>query len=196
MKRAATPLAAAGLALGLAFAVWYAAAPRATPVSAGERAPDFALPHSTRPSARGTLAELRGSPVLLARFDSRWPGTPEYLVELEKVHRRLLRDGLVVVGVALDPAAERRALEFVLQNRGVTFTVLLDPEGQATAPQWGTPRDRAETYLIDAGGRVVSVHLEPQRWTARDSLLRLGALLPTPTPTPSPGPLDSPRPGG
>ena len=58
---------------------------------------------------------------------------PRYLEELEKIHRRFLRDGLVVVGVALDPP-EEAAVEFVLSNRSVTFTVLLDPGGRANRP--------------------------------------------------------------
>lgn len=193
MRKALVPLAVAGVAVTFAMGVWYAFAPRATLVQAGGRAPDFALPHYNQPT-RGTLAELRGSLVVLVLFDSSWPGSAVYLAELEKIHRRFLRDGLVVVGVALDPAPEQRALEFVLANRGVSFTVLLDPVGRVTGPLYGVPRRRAETYVIDAHGRVLSVHLEPQKWTSEPLRERLAALLPLPTPTPRP--LDTPRPRG
>lgn len=193
-SKALVVLAVAGVAVTFALAVWYVFAPPATLVRAGDPAPDFALPHYNQPRSRGTLAELRGSLVVLVLFDSKWPGSAVYLAELEKIHRRFLRDGLVVVGVALDPAPEQRALEFVLANRAVTFTVLLDPEGRVTGPLYGAPRKRAETFVIDAGGRVVSVHLEPQKWTSQPLRERLAALLPLPTPTPRP--LDTPRPGG
>jgi peroxiredoxin len=194
MRKALLPLAVACVALAVTIAVFFVFAPPALRVRAGDPAPDFALPHYNQPGSRGTLRELRGSPVLLVRFDSHWPGSVVYLAELEAVHRRFLRDGLVIVGVALDPAVEQRALEFVLANRSVTFTVLLDPEGRATNPLYGVARGRAETYVIDPGGRVLAVHLEPQKWTSQPLRERLAALLPVRTPTPQP--LDTPRPGG
>lgn len=177
-------LAAAGIAVLVAFGVWWAVAPPVPLVREGDLAPDFALPHYNMPSRRGTLAELRGDPVVLVRFDSRWPLSGPYLAELEKIHRRFLRDGLVVVGIAFDPAAEQRALEFVLVNRTVTFTVLLDPGGAVTGPLYGMPR-RPETYLIDTTGHIRAIELEPRAWTTQQALSRLGALIPTPTPTPS-----------
>ena len=193
-------LAVTGVAVLVAFGVWWAVAPHASLVREGDMAPDFALPHYNLPARHGTLAELRGEPVVLVRFDSRWPRTGAYLAELEKIHRRFLRDGLVVVGVAFDPAEEQRALEYVLDNRNVTFTVLLDPGGAATGPAYGMPRDRPETYLIDTAGRVRSIELEPRAWTSQTALSRLGALIPTPTPTPTPestpSSLDRTRPGG
>ena len=175
----------AGVAVLVALAVFWWFAPRALRVKAGDMAPDFVLPHFNQPTSRGTLSGLRGEPVVLVRFDSRWPSSGPYLAELEKIHRRFLRDGLVVVGVALDPAAEQRALEFVLHNRDVTFTVLLDPDGAVTGPLYGMPREQAETYVIDAIGRVRAAHPTVRRWTTPAEMSGLGALLPTPTPTPA-----------
>jgi hypothetical protein len=74
----------------------------------------------------------------------------------------------------------------VLHNRQVTFTVLLDPDGRVTGPLYGMPRDQAETYVIDAAGRVRAAHPTVRRWTTPAELSGLGALLPTPTPTPTP----------
>jgi peroxiredoxin len=194
MRRALAPIAIVGVAVLVALAVWSLVAPPVTKVKAGDLAPDFALPHYNQPAARGTLAQVRSSPVVLVFFDSSWPGSALYLVELEKVHRRFLRDGLVVMGVALDPVVEKAALEFLLKNRGVSFTVLEDPGGRVTAPLYGMPRGRAATYVIEAGGRVREVHQEPKRWTGQEQLSSLGALLPKPTPTPHP--LDTPTPSG
>jgi peroxiredoxin len=194
MRKVLVVLAVAGVALAVALAVWWVLAPPATLVRAGDLAPDFALPHYNQPGARGTLSELRGQLVLLVRFDSGWRGSAPYLARLEKIHRRFLRDGLVVVGVALDPPEEQRALEFALANRAVSFTVLLDPGGRVTGPLYGRPRGRAETYVIDPAGRVQSVHLEIQDWTSEPLREQLAALLPRPTPTPRP--LDTRPPGG
>jgi peroxiredoxin len=197
----------AGVALLVALAVWWIFAPPSLRVRVGDVAPDFALPHFNQPDRKGTLSELRGEPVVLVRFDSRWGNSGPYLAELERIHRRFLRDGLVVVGVALDPASEQRALEFVLHNRQVTFTVLLDPDGRVTGPLYGRPSDQADTYVIDATGRVRAAHPTPIRWTTPAEMSGLGALLPTPTPTPkgtpapsatpsSAGSLDRPTSGG
>lgn len=184
-------LAIVGVALGVAAAIWLLAGPPGVKVPVGDLAPDFSLPHHNAPAARGTLRELRGSPVVLVRFDSRWAGSPGYLVELEKIHRRFLREGLVVVGVALDPESERRALDYVLANRGISFTVLLDPDGQVTNPLYGPTRDRAITYLLDSSGRLIEVRHDLPRWTGPELRERLLGLLPSPTPAP----LDTPQTG-
>lgn len=197
MRRALVPLAVVGVALLVALPVWYATAPPAMKAKVGQPAPDFALPHHHQPESRGTLSQLRGSPVLLVRFDSRWPGTPEYLVELERIHRRYLRDGLVVVGVALDEAAEQRAMQWMLANRNVSFTVLVDPEGTVTNALYGAPQGKAVSYVIDAAGTLLEVRRDLPQWTSGPLRERLSALLPTRTPTPVPGgrPIDTPPAG-
>lgn len=202
MRRALVPLSALAAAAVLAMAGWYFLAPRATLVKAGDLAPDFSLPHWNAPGARGSLSTLRGSPVLLVFFDSSWPTSGRALEELERIHRRFLRDGLVVVGVALDPPQEAKAVEFLLANRQVSFTVLTDPSGVVTGPLYGVPPARKpETYLIDTEGRVVSVHLKAEQWTNEDLLPKVAKLLPPatpvarpPRPTLPPGPRPPPTP--
>src|SRR5688572_4120270 len=193
MRRWSLPLSAVAVAVVLAMVAWYALAPRATRVKAGDLAPDVSLPHWNVPTAQGTLHGLRGSPVLLILFDSSWPSSGRALQQLEKVHRRFLQDGLVVVGIALDPPQEAKALEFFLANRGITFTILMDPLGGQIEPLYGLPPERRPTtYLIDTSGRVVSVHLKPEPWARDDLRGKVASLLPPPKPRP----LDSPRPPG
>ncbi|MET0553400.1 MAG: TlpA disulfide reductase family protein [Vicinamibacteria bacterium] len=193
MRRAILPLSAAAIALLLAMTAWWALSPHATRVKVGQMAPDLALPHWNAPAVRGSLHALRGSPVLLVFFDSSWPTSGPALQEIEKVHRRFLQDGLVVVAVALDPPQEAKALEFFLGNRAVTFTVLLDPLGAQVEPVYGLPPKRQpETYVIDATGRVVSIHLRPEPWAREDLRTMLARLLPPR----KPAALDSPRPPG
>jgi peroxiredoxin len=193
MRRAFVPLSAAVIAVVLCLVAWWGLSPRATRVKAGQMAPDFALPHWNQPTALGTLQALRGSPVLLTLFDSSWPTSGAALQEMEKVHRRFLRDGLVVVGIALDPPQEAKAVEFLIANRGITFAVLMDPAGRQVGPLYGLPPERQpETYLIDTSGRVVSVHLKPEPWARDDLRGKLASLLPPP----KPAALDSPRPPG
>ena len=193
MRRAFVPFAAAAVAIVLAMVGWWGLSPPAMPVKAGQMAPDFALPYWNQPTVRGTLQALRGSPVLLMLFDSSWPTSGPALQELEKVHRRFLRNGLVVVGIALDPPQEAKAVEFLIANRGVTFAILMDPSGSQIGPLYGLPLERRPaTYLIDTSGRVVSVHLKPEPWARDDLREKLASLLPPPKPRP----LDSPRPPG
>jgi peroxiredoxin len=193
MRRSFVPFVAAAVAIVLAMVAWWGLSPPATRVKAGQMAPDFALPHWNQPTVRGTLQALRGSPVLLMFFDSSWPTSGPALQELEKVHRRFLRDDLVVVGIALDPPQEAKAVEFLLANRGITFTILMDPLGGQIEPLYGLPPERRPTtYLIDMSGRVVSVHLKPEPWARDDLRGKVASLLPPPKPRP----LDSPRPPG
>lgn len=193
MRRWSVPVSAAIVALTLAAVVWWNLAPPATLVKAGQMAPDFSLPHWNAPSVRASLQSFRGSPVLLAFFDSSWPSSGMALAEMEKAHRRFLQRGLVVVGVALDPPQEAKAVEFLIANRGLSFVILMDPDGAQTAPLYGVPSRRMPvTYVVDSTGRVVTVHLTPQPWVRQDLLDGLAALLP---PRPPPG-IDSPRPPG
>ena len=72
-------IAAAIVVVGL-----YGRAPRATRVHVGEVAPDFELPVVTGEHAV-RLSGNRGGPNLLLFFDTRWPGSDEYLKYVERI---------------------------------------------------------------------------------------------------------------
>lgn len=166
---------AAVVSAALVLGFWVAKAPRATPVREGDLAPDFDLP-SVYDSGRDSLSRLRGSPVLFVLFDTRWPRSQAYMRQLERMHRRYLQQGLVVLAVALDD--DTAILRAVLPS--ITFPMLADPGGKAIAQTWGRPHgETPETYLIAPGGRVAHVFLEPPDWTASANRRVLESLMPS-----------------
>jgi peroxiredoxin len=141
---------------------WYARSPRRLLVKPGDAAPDLALPGVVDGQAR--LSDYRRSPVVLVLFDTRWPITERYLWSVERLHRRALARGLVVLGVALDE--DRGALRRYLVSHAVTFPVVWDPAGRAVGPTYGVPRDaKPSTYVIAPGGRVEVVYVDPVEWS-------------------------------
>jgi thiol-disulfide isomerase/thioredoxin len=138
------------------------------PVQEGGRAPEFRAP-----ALRGdtlALASLRGSVVLVNLWATWCEPCRWEMPELERLYRRLGPRGLVVVAVSEDEAPPggvaglRRDLAGFTSARGISFPVLLDPEGRLGRlfGVSGLPT----TFLIDRDGRVVRRVLGPARWDA------------------------------
>lgn len=181
LRRLAALGAAAAMAGAVVLAFWYAQAPPATRVKAGQQAPDVEL--STQ-GGRTRLSSLRGGPVLLVIFDARWPVSRTQLLEIERLHRWYRPLGLVVIGVALDE--DTKALRSVLSTLGVTFVVFEDPRGRTVGSIYGLPeRQTPLVYLIAADGRVEAVFVRQVNWRARDVRGTIERLLPPEHPAPS-----------
>jgi peroxiredoxin len=151
---------------------WMTAAPAAR-LKPGEVAPDFNLPALDGASAT-SLTPLRGSPVLLTFFDTRWARSGAVLEDVDWLHRRYSRQGLVVLGVCLDPPLTREAVRAFLGRHGVGFRVLHDAGGAFTERTFGRPGGRSPaTYLLRADGVIAAVHTRglPYR---RDEAARRG----------------------
>lgn len=116
--------------------------------AAGKRAAEFSLPGLQ--GGMTQLAELRGKVVLLD-FWATWcePCTKE-LPELEKLHRELAAQGVVVVGVSLDKE-RKNALELSTTLK-LTFKLLHDPEGKVA--ELYDPPKMPSSYIIDRDGVV------------------------------------------
>jgi peroxiredoxin len=174
---------AAGVTLAVALAVWYFRSPEASFVKPGQMAPELRLPTLGSDGTPTRLSDFRGRPVLLAMFLSACHICENEVGEIERLHRELLPKGLVVLGVALDPDAATTQ-DFVKRHE-LTFLVMPDLNGAAVREayhSWKMP----EAYLIDASGRVESVHLGSVKW--RDPALRerIQKLLPPPRPARTP----------
>lgn len=174
------PLVAAAVVLGY----WYARSPHALRVKPGDEAPDLDLPGIVGGKAR--LSDYRRSPLVLVIFDTRWPITERYLWSVELLHRRALRRGLVVLGVALDD--DGGALRRYVRARALTFSVVWDPGGKAVGRTYGSPRDqKPTTYVIAPGGRVEVVYLDAVDWSNDELREPVERLLPKESPRPAAG---------
>jgi peroxiredoxin len=143
-------------------------------LTAGQRGPalrleSFAGGHASLDTWRERLVVLN--------FWATWctPCTIE-MPTLEALWRDYRDRGLVVVGVSVDRGAPRPLLEPYLRNLGLTFPILLDPDG-STAAAWrvtGLPA----TFVVKPGGEVVGMAIGAREWTSREMRALLESLLP------------------
>lgn len=132
-------------------------AERRAPPTAGNPAPQYAAP--TLSGDTLALADLRGQAVLLNIWATWCPPCREEMPALEALHRDMADDGLRVVAVSVDSRSAAGDVQQFLDEFGITFTVLHDPDEQVsrTFRTTGVP----ETYLIDRDGTIA------KRWIGK-----------------------------
>ncbi len=124
-------------------------------LSAGDPAPAYAAP--TLEGDTLSLAELRGQAVLLNVWATWCLPCRQEMPDLQALHEELGDEGLRVIGVSIDSRGAGRDVRDFLQQYGISFTILHDPEERVTRTfrmSGGIP----QTFLIDREGRIV------QRW--------------------------------
>ena len=125
-------------------------------VSVGDAAPGFSLPDQDKQVV--SLAELRGTPVLLVFYPFAFSGicTGE-LCQLRDELANYTDAGVRVLAISTDPAFSLKAFR---EKEGLEFPLLSDfwPHG-AVAQAYGVFNEKAGmalrgTFLLDAEGRV------------------------------------------
>ena len=167
-RRRIVARAAIGLALaGLVTWGWVNRA-RYSPVDTGATAPNI-----TATTLAGETVELdayRGRVVLLNVWATWCTPCRWEMPAIERLHRELRDEGLAVVAVSVDaPPGQLDALARAggdvagfVRELGLTFDVLLDPEGNIMRRYGigGLPT----TYLIDRDGTVREKVIGPAAW--------------------------------
>jgi cytochrome c biogenesis protein CcmG, thiol:disulfide interchange protein DsbE len=125
------------------------------------------LPGSPAPEYRAVtlegepfdLAALAGEVVLLNIWATWCPPCRVEMPELQALHRELSGAGLRVVGVSVDATGSDRAVRRFLEDLGIDFQIVRDPQERASSlfGAYGLPL----TVLIDRGGIVTWRHLGP-----------------------------------
>jgi len=152
-----------GLAVGLVAGVVFGflrLGDRAPGVLApGSSAPDFQLPALTGPPVE--LSALRGH-LVLVNFWATWcaPCVAE-MPSLDRLHRRLRDEGLVVLAVAVDEDAD--VLRRWVEARRLTLAILHDPRGRDVAARYGVS-GYPVSFLVDRDGRVLENYVGPVEW--------------------------------
>jgi peroxiredoxin len=147
------------LALGAAWTV-LSRPSQATPAYNGPPSPriGFAAPDFTLDTLDGgsiTLSDFRGQPVMLNIWASWCLPCRTEMPAIEKVHERLAKKGLVIIGLNATSQDTEAAARSFAQEFGLTFPIALDRDGSATARYqlMGLP----STYFIDRQGIVRDV---------------------------------------
>jgi len=113
--------------------------------------------------------------VVVVNFWATWcPPCVEEMPSLERLHRALAGEGLVVLGVSVDE--DGAALERFVARAGVTFPVLRDPGGRGPTAAWRTT-GYPETFVLDGTGRIVSKIVGPSRWDTPEAIAWFRGLL-------------------
>ena len=139
----------------------------------GQRSPGFRL--ARRGGGDATLDTWRDKVVVL-NFWATWcaPCTLE-MPTLEALWREYRERGLVVVGVSVDRGTPATLIDPYVRNLGLTFPILLDPDGK-TAGTWrvtGLP----STFVVRPGGEVAGVAVGAREWNSAQMKALLESLL-------------------
>jgi cytochrome c biogenesis protein CcmG/thiol:disulfide interchange protein DsbE len=138
----------------------------------GTPAPAFTLP--VRGGGSVDLASLRGH-VVVVNFWATWcPPCVAEMPSLDRLHRALSRDGLVVLAVSADE--DEAALTTFLEKGGLALKVLRDPGGAVAQGQYRTT-GYPETFVIDAAGVIRETYVGPADWDTPDALDHFRSLL-------------------
>lgn len=155
MRRWVLPFAF--LLLGLAAAFYYQQ--QQAVGRAGFPAPDFALQDLRGQTHR--LSEFRGRIIFLNVWATWCAPCRMEMPSMEHLYRRLNGKDFVMLAVSEDEDGRAAAQPFV-DELGITFPVLLDPQG-VVPPRYGVT-GYPETFVIDREGHVIHHTIGPENW--------------------------------
>ena len=120
-------------------------------VAVGEAVPAYAAP--TLDGDTISLAQLRGSVVMLNVWATWCPPCREEMPSFQRLHEELGAQGLRLLAVSVDNRSAAGAVRTFLDDHRITFTVLHDPDEvvSRTFRTIGVP----ETFLISRNGMLL-----------------------------------------
>ena len=120
------------------------------------------------------LGALRGR-VVLVNFWATWcPPCVAEMPSLERLHRTLGPEGLVILGVSEDED-EKAAADFV-QRLGLSFPIPRDT-GAHTAAAYRTT-GYPESFVVDRDGSLLRTFVGPAEWDTPEAIAYFRGLLP------------------
>jgi peroxiredoxin len=176
MSRWAPPILI--LSIALAAALYYQQTRLAT--RSGYPAPDFLLPDLAGRQYR--LSDFRGKVVFLNVWATWCPPCRDEMPSMEKLHRSLAGKEFVMLAVSED-AQGREAVEPFVRQLGLTFPILLDPDG--FIPKRYGITGYPETFIIDRSGRIIQHLIGPEDWASNQAVHYFNQLIEQPQETAS-----------
>jgi cytochrome c biogenesis protein CcmG, thiol:disulfide interchange protein DsbE len=146
---------------------------RFRPPAIGDPAPAYGAP--TLDGDTITLAQLRGSPIMLNIWATWCPPCRDEMPGLQELHERYGERGLRVVGVSIDSRGSEGEIRQFLQDHGITFTILHDIAEDISQRfrASGVP----QTWLIDRRGVIAHRWIGKFDPVAPDAIERVEAVL-------------------
>ena len=170
----------AALLIGL-IALGWSQRSRFTAAEVGARAPDFSLP--TMDGDTATLAQYRGQVVLLNFWATWCPPCVYEMPSMERLYQDMRERGFVVIGISVDvdpgewdeQGRSQGIVREYAERLGVTFPVLLDPDGtiESVYNVSGLPT----TYVIGRDGRIEGRVVGGREWDSEEYRGRIEELL-------------------
>ena len=140
-------------------------------VTVGEAAPDFSI---TSDNGRTISASRFGGKLLVLNFWATWcPPCVAETPSLSRFAAQMAPAGVVVLGISVDKN-EKQYRDFLTRFRPA-FLTARDAEQKINA-DFGTFK-YPETYVIDAGGKVVRKFISDQPWDSANMVSDIKSLL-------------------
>jgi thiol-disulfide isomerase/thioredoxin len=170
--RRPTPALIALAVLGLVLGWAHFQQGHETPFRAGEAAPELGFTDLAGNEVK--LTSTRGR-VVVMNFWATWcaPCLTE-LPSLDRLHRALSPEGLVVLAVSVDERSVDVAA--FVRARGLSLPVLRDPGG-AEAARGLAVQAYPTTFVVDAAGRLQARYLGVAEWDLPEALDHFRGLL-------------------
>lgn len=120
-----------------------------------------------------SLRDLRGKVVFLNFWATWCPPCIEEMPAMEKLHRDLEKDGLVILAINFQEGPERVKEFFTKHN--LTFTALLDRDGKVSElyQAWGLP----VSVVINKRGEIAARAMGSKDWYSKEALQYFRQLL-------------------
>jgi peroxiredoxin len=131
---------------------------------AGFPAPDFMLKDLEGQARR--LSDFKGKIVFLNVWATWCPPCRMEMPSMEHLYRRLQDRDFAMVAVSEDENSKAAVRSFV-EQLGLTFPVLLDPEGIVPG-RYGVT-GYPETFVIDRQGKVIQHTIGPEDWASEQA---------------------------
>lgn len=147
----------------------------------GYEAPDFEL--TDLDGQVHKLSEQRGKVVFLNLWATWCPPCIAEMPSIEALNRRFRGQDLVILAVSEDAEGEK-AVRPLIEQLGVSFPILLDPDG-ALSPRYGVT-GYPETFVIGRDGRVLEHFIGPTDWVSPARINYFQTLLRQPVGTEQP----------
>ena len=121
-------------------------------VNPGDASPEFSVPSNKGQSV--SLSQFKGKLVYLDVWAAWCQTCKQSLTWMQEMQTKYGARGFQVVAINVDESREKAVA--ALRDAGVELLVGFDPEG--TVPSTYNVESMPTSYLIDAGGKVLSVH--------------------------------------